>query len=190
MTMTRFSAILFLTLITFTSCINRGDRGRELLLKDFKFNSVFGSSSLDKSSTYCLLGKGFFRTIHSDNSDSLIVEWVQKHPSAIVVPVSSFGPVMAKEPETKMVYCWIVDQRDTLNNYLIRKGCFPGGTMERPKTWNEMESWERELYSETDEEMDLTVFVDSIAYSDFLSQIRLAEVYAVEHKLGIWKDPH
>lgn len=60
--------------------------------------------------------------------------------------------------------------------------------MERPKTWNEMESWERELYEETDEKMDLTVFVDSIAYSDFLSQIRLAEVYAVEHKLGIWKE--
>ncbi len=104
----------------------------------------------------------------------------------MVVSVSSFGPTEIKDPESKMVYCWVIEGQDTLNNYLIRNGCFPGGTMVRPKTWNEMEKWEKELYEDTDEKPNVKVFVDKKTYDGFIEQIKIAEQFARENKLGIW----
>lgn len=172
-------------LLTFYACKGQ-EKKKELKLADFKFKSIFGSTSSEPKTTYCLLGTGFFRAPGSNNSDSLTANWINLHPSAIVVPVSSFGPTEIDDPETKMVYCWVIDQNDTLNNYLIRKGCFPGGTMMRPETWSEMEKWEKELYEDTDEKPDVKVYMDKKAYDTFIEQIKSAELFAQENKLGIW----
>ncbi len=85
-----------------------------------------------------------------------------------------------------IIYCWVVDNKDTLNNYLIKNGCYPGGTMMRPKTWDEMEKWEKDLYFDTDEKPDVRVFVDKKAYDSFIEQIKIAEQFARDNKLGIW----
>ena len=175
-------------LLTFTSCIGQDKQDKELKLSDFEFKSIFGKTASEPQSTYCLLGTGFFRTPRSDNADSLITTWINEHPMADVIPVSAFGPVEIKDPESKMKYCWIIDQQDTLNNYLIRNGCFPGGTMMRPKTWSEMEKWEKELYEDSDEKIDVQVFVDKTDYKRFIEQIKTAELYAKENELGIWKE--
>ena len=180
--------IIILILLTFSPCKSQEKQKEELKLSDFKFESIFGSTTSEPKTIYCLLGTGFFRAPSSDNSDSLIENWINLHPNAIVVPVSSFGPTDIEDPESKMVYCWIIDQKDTLNNYLIRQGCFPGGTMMRPKTWNEMEKWEKELYEDSDEKMDIQVLVDKEVYDIFIEQIKTAELFAKKEKLGIWDE--
>jgi hypothetical protein len=65
-----------------------------------------------------------------------------------------------------MTYCWVIDQKDTLNNYLIRNGCFPGGTMMRA------------TYSKN--------IVRKKEYEVFIEQIKSAELYARKMELGIW----
>lgn len=157
-----------------------------LHISDVKFKSYFGYTATDPGSGYCLLGSGFFKTPSSDNSDSLIASWIKAHPNAMIVPVSSFGPVASSNKNSKMIYCWIIDKTDTLNNYLVRKGCFPGGTMIRPKTWKEMSKRERDIYIDLDEKPEVTVYIDKSSYDTFIEQITVAEAYAQKHKLGIW----
>jgi len=176
--------ILF-SLLTINSCIGQETK-KPFKLSDFKFESIFGMNSKEPKNTYCILGSGFFRTPRSNNSDSLIIDWIKKHPDAMVISVSSFGPTEIKYPESKMIYCWVIDGKDTLNNYLIRNGCFPGGTMIRPKTLDEMEKWEKELYEDTDEKPDVKVYIDKKTYDNFIEQIKSAELFAQENKLGIW----
>jgi hypothetical protein len=174
--------ILFLTI---NSC-----KGQEikntLKISDFKFESIFGMTTKEPKSNYCLLGTGFFRTPRSDNSDSLITDWIKTHPNAIVLTVSTFGPTSIEDKESKMVYCWVIENKDTLNNYLIKNGCFPGGSMMRPKTWNEMEKWEKKSYESTDGKPEIKVFVDKKTYDTFIEQIKKAELHARKYKLGIW----
>lgn len=160
----------------------------ELTLSDFKFKSIFGTIASEPNTTYCLLGTGFFRAPSSENSDSLIANWISTHPKAIVKPVSAVGPITIDYPESKMKYCWVIDQQDTLNNYLIRNGCFPGGTMMRPKTWDEMAKWEKELYEDPNQKANASVFVDKKDYNRFIEQIKIAEQFARENELGIWKE--
>jgi len=185
--MKQLITILISVLLTFASCKGLRNEDKVLKLNDFEFESIFGSTTSDPKSTYCLLGTGIFRTPRSDISDSLISDWIKTHPKATVIPVSSIGPIEIKDPDSKMVYCWIVEKQDTLNNYLIRNGCFPGGTMIRPKTWDEMEKWEKEFYEDSDEKMDVKVLIDNEVYDDFIEQIKSAELYAKDKKLGIWE---
>jgi hypothetical protein len=180
--------ILFSFLFITSFCVAQVDKNKELRLAEFKFESIFGSTNAEPKSTYCLLGTGFFRTPRSEDSDILLLNWIRKHPKASVIPVSSFGSVEIDEPDSKMVYCWIVDQNDTLNNYLVKNGCFPGGTMMRPKTWDEMEKREKEFYEDSNEKPDVRVFVNKDIYDKFIEQIKSAELYASKNKLGIWKE--
>lgn len=177
--------LILFSLFTFNGC--KGQKTKESLkISDFKFKSIFGTTSKAPKNNYCLLGSGFFRTPRSENSDSLIIDRIDKHPNALVIPVSSFGPAQIKDKDSKIIYCWVIDQKDTLNNYLIKNGCFPGGTMIRPKTWVEMEKRDKELYEDTDEKPDVKVFVNKESYNIFIEQIKIAELYARKNKLGIW----
>ncbi len=159
-----------------------------LSLTDFTFSSIFGTIKTDSTNAYCLLGTGFFRTPRSDNSDSLIADWINKHPKAIIIPVSSFGPSMNDDNKSKITYCWLVDGNDTINNYLIRNGCFPGGTMQRPQTWSEMTRKEKSNYR-GDDKPNISVLIDKSSYDNFIEQIKTAEIFASENKLGIWNNP-
>jgi hypothetical protein len=161
-------ALLIITVLTLNSCGRHMSDIKVLKIKDFTFESIFSSTDSEPGNTYCLLGTGFFRTPRSDNSDSLIKEWIENHPEATVVPVSSFGPMIVTQPDSKMTYCWVIDQGDTLNNYLIRTGCFPGGTMMRAKE-------SKNIVSKKD-------------YESFIDQIKSAERYARDHQLGIWNE--
>jgi hypothetical protein len=158
--------LLSISILSLNSCSGQRNDNEELKLKDFKFESIFGSIDSEPDNMYCLLGTGFFRTPRSDNSDSLINTWIKNHPQATFIPVSSFGPVETKNPDSKMTYCWVIDQKDTLNNYLIRNGCFPGGTMMRAKESKNI--------------------VRKKEYEAFIEQIKSAELYARKMELGVW----
>ena len=178
--------VKLLVLLILCSC-NRDGAKEQRTLSDFRFESIFGQTSREPKSTFCILGSGFFRAPRSANSDSMITEWMKYHPNAAVVPVSSFGPVDLKNKESKLTYCWVIDGKDTLNNYLVRRGCFPGGTMERPKTWDEMNQKQRESYSNMGDKPNIQVHVDKKSYDAFMEQIKAADLYAQQNKLGIWQ---
>jgi hypothetical protein len=183
--MKRYLLTLFIIFLL-NFCFGQDSTKIELRLKEFQFTSIFGTKSTDSNTTYCILGTGFFRTPRSKNSDSLMTSWITNHAGAIVIPISSFGPTEINKPNSKMVFCWIIDKQDTLNNYLVRNGCFPGGTMQRPKTWEEMEKWEKDLYEGTNEKPNTVVLIKKEAYEIFLEQIANAETYSKANKMGIW----
>jgi len=131
------------------------------MLRDIKFESIFGYPK-DSAKVYCLLGSGFFRAPRSDNSDSLISDWMKKHPDANLILVSTIND------KSQMTYCWVIDKADTLNNFLIRNGCYPGGTMLKPGSG----------FAQT--------HIKKETYNLFIEQIKSAEIYARDKKLGIW----
>ena len=155
-------------------------------LSEVNFKSIFGSKSSDSLQVYCLLGTGFFRTVRSKNADSLIADWISKHPQSTIIPISTLNQVSIETNE-KLTYCWVVDNKDTLNVFLIKNGCFPGGTKQRPQTWKEMSSKEKKLYKGEDKP-NIQIHIDNKKYLDFFENIMSAEIFAKENKFGIWKD--
>jgi hypothetical protein len=148
---------------------------KELKASDLQFESIFGVKDKKSHKIYCLLGTGFFKAPSSDNSDSLVSNWIQKHPEAIVVPVSTVE---------NFTYCWLIEGNDTINNYLIKNGCFPGGTMQRPETYEEMSPEMKSSFGK----FKMKVHMDKKSYRSFLKQIESAEKFAQERKLGIWAE--
>jgi len=177
--------LIFSFSIIFQSC-TRQVGTQEISLSDLTFSSIFGNNKKDSLHTYCLLGTGYFRTPRSDNSDSLIKVWLIQHPQAKVISVATHGPTMTDYPDSKMTYCWLVDSKDTINNYLIKNGCFPGGTMMRPETYDEMSKEMKEVYKDMPKP-NIIVHVDKKTYDNFIEQIKVAETFAEQNKLGIWK---
>jgi hypothetical protein len=171
---------LFFTLPLLILFIGCNGQTKNLHLSDLKFESIFGSDNKDSSQVYCLLGTGFFRAPSSKNTDSLVETWINKHPNADVILVSTL-----ENPKDKLTYCWLVDKGDTINNYLIKNGGFPGGTMIRPQTYNEMTDKEKAFYNDMEKPI-IKVHIDSKSYKNFIEQIKVAESYAQANKLGIW----
>ncbi|SFQ53047.1 hypothetical protein [Parafilimonas terrae] len=185
----KLTALIFSVFVFFTSSF--GQDNSDLKLADFHFFSMFGVNTKDTNRhvTYCLLGSGFFRTPHTDNSDSVISDWINKHPNATVIPVSSDGPVMQNNPDSRQIYCWVVDNQDTLNNSLVKNGCFPGSTMLRPQAWNEMSEEMKKFYTNNKIDHGTTeILIDKKSYDMFLEQIKADEKYAYDNRLGIWGD--
>ncbi|KEO75473.1 hypothetical protein [Anditalea andensis] len=178
--------ILFLLFINFQNCKVQ-ESNQSLKIADFEFTSIFGINTNDYINQYCLLGSGYFRAPRSENSDSLIIDWLNIHPRARVVPVSTVKSSDSNGNNTNMVYCWVIDKEDTLNNYLIKNGAYPGETMVRPQTWDELETWKKATYQGRDKKANVEVYIDNKTYETFIEQIKTAELYARNKKLGIWE---
>ena len=158
----------------------------QLLLKDFRFDSWFGYElKSNTENTYCLLGTGFFTSPKAKNTDSLITSWSQLHPDAKVLPIYTGGPTFTNLPNSKLIYCWVFDNLDTLNIDLVRQGCVPGGTMLRPTTRNEISKKDRKNVR-ADKKLDEQVHIDNKSYKDFLDKIVKAENEAKRNRIGIW----
>ncbi len=179
--------ITFILTIFMSSCNGQSITPTDTLkVKDFEFDGWFGHrKNIETEHNYSLLGTGFFRAPRAENTDTLISTWIKEHPNAIVIPVYTFGPTMTAEPNSKLTYCWIVDNSDTLNIFLVRQGAVPGGTMQRPKTWKEMSQKEKEFYDNQPVE---EVHVSNHEYDDFIEKVKIADEFARENKLGIYAD--
>ncbi|WP_143434997.1 hypothetical protein [Hymenobacter roseosalivarius] len=141
--------------------------GRTRPVVEFKFKSIFGAPKKDSTLAYCLLGTGFYKSRRAKTTDTLIASWIKQHPTARVIPVSTIESTMLGSSNSSMTYCWLVDKDDNLNLYLIQNGCFPGGTMQKPKA-------------------GVKTHVSKKEYEEFMLQVRLAELYAQKKKLGVW----
>lgn len=154
-------------LAAFNSYAQLGRLGATRPVEEFKFKSIFGAPKKDSTLAYCLLGSGFLKARRAAGADTLITRWIKQHPAARVIPVSTIESTMLGAPKSSMTYCWVVDKDENLNVYLVRKGYFPGGTMQKPKA-------------------DVKNHISKKDYEEFMLQIRLAELYAQKKKLGVW----
>lgn len=171
--------VIFFIGLAIQSCKSQDNK---VNLKELNFKSIFGEREKDSINVYYLLGTGFFRTASSENADQLIKDWIEKNNDAKVVLVSTLV-----DNNGNINYCWLIDKNgETLNEYLIHNGCFPGGTMMRPNTYKEMSEKEKEIYA--NQEPNIIVKIDKKSYDEFIDKIKLAETFARENKLGIWKD--
>jgi hypothetical protein len=132
-----------------------------------KWEGPFGSSEATPKSTLCLMARGFFRMATSAEMPALIAAWLRDHPKAMVVPVASFGPVMDRDPESKMTFVWIVDGEQNLNLELVHQGCF------EPQTQTIGEGQKLEA--------------PAADYEAFVQKALEAGKQAKEKKLGVWK---
>ena len=179
--------IYYIIILVLTISCTTEKKVDNLKIEDFKFESFIGYYQVENSNDlYCLLGLGFFQTPRSEDADSLINLWITKHPNAIIIPISSFGLIDVNDSDGRMIYCWVVDEKENLNIYLVENGCFPGGTMQRPDTWEEMEEWEKELLTE-EEKPNIEVHINDETYEQFIEKIKVVEEHAKENKLGIWR---
>ncbi len=188
-------------ILVFGYLISFGQDKNLKTLQSYNFESIFGYLGDDSLNVYCLLGQGFFRTPRSDNFDSLIVEWIEKSPQAYVIPVSSMSPTMTDIPDSKMTYCWIINELDTLNIFLVRQGCFPGGTMQKHTLkyikspifgsfglFENIRIRRENSKMMRDTKSKVENYVKRKDYNDFIENIIEAENFAKKNKLGIWKD--
>jgi hypothetical protein len=160
----------------------------QLTLKQVKFHSWFGAEqNSNPEKSYCLLGTNFFRTPQAQNTDSLILAWSNQHANAQVIPVFESGPTFTDKPNSRLIYCWVMDGLDTLNLALVRHGCVPGSTMQRPKTWDEMDSKYKELLADNKRGFE-KVYIENGVYFMFIDRVLKAEKEASRKRLGIWKE--
>lgn len=132
-----------------------------------RWNLHFGSSEKAPKATLCLMARGYFRMATNPDMPKLVDDWMRDHPKAMVVPVASFGPTIEKEPESRMIYVWIIDGEQNLNLELVRRGCFAPQTqaigsaqkLEAPKA----------------------------DYDAFIEKAMAAGKEARDKKLGVWK---
>ena len=175
--------VCFVCFLLVAQNVQSQQKATELTLRDFHFQGIEGYRTSNGYEVYYLLGNSFYRTPTAKNTDSLIGKWINDHPDAQVIVVSTLYDTFGEKPGMTYTYCLLVDKKDTLNSNLVRNGCVSGSTMIRPKTEAELTAAEKKIYGS----YMLTVFMGKSAYDTYTSQIGHAEAYAHAHKLGIWK---
>jgi hypothetical protein len=189
--MKKIIKLITILLLTFTTSCKSQSKQTEFSIKDFEFKSIFATKKVDSLSKivhfsqvenmYCLLGQGFFKAPSSDNADELLNKWLTDHPNAKLIPIS----ILKSQP--KMTYCWVISDTENLNLFLVKNGCYPAGTMQRPKKWKEMSKKEKKVFRGIGKPK-VQVLVDDKIYESFIEELKLAELYAKENKLGIWNE--
>jgi hypothetical protein len=126
----------------------------------------FGSSTVDTNTMFSLMAHGYFRA-ESTNVQGVVDTWLKEHPKAIVISVSTGGPVMTRFPASRFAYVWVVQGGDRLNVELVRRGCFAAET----QILNPNEKPE----------------VSQKEYEDFVQRVTKAGESAKTEQVGIWR---
>jgi hypothetical protein len=162
--------------------------------RDYFFLSKYGylKSQPKGPMTFCLLGNGYTTAKQSPQADSMIKDWIMRHPNATVVHVTATSPPDFQSTDLKTaVFTWVVDKSDTLNLYLLRQGCFTAESMRLPKPWEKMTEAEKQLFKQRHPEAEkpkTEILLDAPSIQIFMQRIVYAEAYAKKKKLGIWKE--
>ena len=127
----------------------------------------FGSSTADTNTLFSLMAHGYFRA-ESTNVQGVVDAWLKEHPKAIVISVSTGGPVMARLPSSRFAYVWVVQGGDSLNVELVRRGCFAAETQV-------LNPDEKPEVSQKD-------------YEGFVQRVTKAGESAKAEEVGIWSD--
>jgi hypothetical protein len=177
--MLRLASLVLLVLLCRT-CFGQ----EEFAFSEIKFQGMIGTRA-GEATVYCLLGNGFFRTIRSNDGDTIVAEWRSAHPNARAVPVS----IMEFMRKTSMVYIWAVDGDDNLNLQLIRNGAFPGSVMLDATQFNQLLQQAMGARAATSaSETPPRRLVTDARYQAFLKQLLNDETAAAGQMNGIWSD--
>ncbi len=179
--------ILFsIALIYFKALCAQTPKPHTIKLQDLNFSFITATKKITDGSTYSLLGTSFMQPPASDNAKTMLSQWFGKHPNADVIPVCSFRPPDGVKDAAKQlfIFCWIIDNKDTLNNYLVKNGCFPGGTMYAYDEWKKMNaSMQKGMPVPI-----IEVYVKKKDYETYQKQIVANEMYAHDHRIGLWSE--
>lgn len=159
-------------------------------ISSLSFNGHLASDPNEPSHKYSLIGRGFMQPESFYNTDSLIYSWLKAHPNAIakIICTISAGDTTNAASMQKMSYIWVEEGDSSLNEELVKQGCFRRNMMFRPKSWKEMTKAEQAGYANS-LKPNTTVYVDSMTYNSFLNEIESAELNARTNKLGLWSIP-
>ena len=116
---------------------------------------------------FSLLFLGFFRQDLSPGCENFRETWLQKHPFAKLVPVALIKPLVQRDPESQLLFVWIIDQHDNLTVDLVRHGCVPATAVSTLISGARLEVSQKEFES-------------------VKAQLLTAEKLAKTEKLGIW----
>jgi hypothetical protein len=137
-------------------------------VSNLSWSGSFGGRKEEPKTVYCLMTQGFFRAPTSDSYEKLIADWLTQHPNANVTVVYTLPDMMSDSPDSKLISVWIVDNEDSLNVFLVRKGACPAGTM---------------VLNDGDKAQ-----VNQQDYESFAKKVWEAEMLAKKDKIGIWKE--
>ncbi len=140
---------------------------QEIMASNIKWMRQFGSYSEEPHATFCLMAGGGLRAA-TKNLQTVTGDWLAKHPTAKVIPVSSM-PFNTRDPQSRLIFVWVVDGDQSLNVELARQGCLDPAT----QRLGEGQALE----------------VPQGDYDTFAKKLTAAGEYACEHKLGIWSRP-
>ncbi|MGC3960631.1 MAG: hypothetical protein QM813_22670 [Verrucomicrobiota bacterium] len=158
---------LTLALVSVLSVAASSKSAEPLTASRVTWKEHFGSSTLDTNTLFTLMAHGYFRA-ESTNVQSVVDTWLKNHPQAIVLPVSTGGPVMARLPSSRLSYVWVVQGSDSLNVELVRRGCLA------PET-QKLNPDEKPEVSQKD-------------YDAFVQRVSKAAESAKAEKIGIWRE--
>jgi hypothetical protein len=154
---------LFLTLLV---CVAPAKNASEI-----KWSlGTLGQDKTNPDLYYSLLFVGFLRQQLSPECNTHMVAWLKEHPSAMVVPVAIDETFDNRNPKSKLIFVWIVDNQDNLGVELVRKGCVPA-------TW---------LFALMP---GLHLKASQKDFDRAKEQLLTAEKLAKTEKLGIWSAP-
>jgi hypothetical protein len=128
---------------------------------------VLASNRRHTAIMYSIVGVGFFRGQWSSDFKSVRDKWLKQHPRASILPVCEY-PGNERVPNSKIVFIWIVQEKDNLVVDLIRHGCL-------------VTDYVRVL-------QESTIAVSPSSYALFLKEAAAAERTAKAAKLGVWAD--
>jgi hypothetical protein len=137
-----------------------------LVASQVTWQEHFGSSTADTNTLFSLMAHGYFRA-ESTSVQRVVDTWLKDHPKAVVISVSTGGPVMTRFPSSRLTYVWVVQGSDSLNVELVRRGCIA------PET-QILNPDEKPEVSQKDYEL-------------FIKRVAKAREIAKEHKIGIWQ---
>lgn len=159
--MSRFVFLLCLCLIV--SCHSNESLVDRYKLSEIEFKSVYGHSKSDSSVVLSVLAD---QSIYKkDNfTDSLLNDWLLKHKKGSLIPVSQ------KVSKNKtLVFCWLIENEDTANLYLVKHGCYTAKDMSNIEGYSKL-------------------LIDSQHLSSFNDKLKSAEDQAKTNKVGIWEE--
>ena len=136
-----------------------------LVASQVTWKQHFGSSAADTNTLFSLMAHGYFRA-ESTNVQSVVDAWLKEHPKAVVISVSTGGPVMTRLPSSRFAYVWVAQGSASMNVELVRRGCFAAETQ----------------ILNPDQKPE----VSQKDYEDFVQRVTKAGKSAKEEKAGIW----
>jgi hypothetical protein len=146
---------------------------------EITFQEIFGGRK-GENTVYCLLGNGYFRSIHSEEVGAVITAWLAEHRKAQAVPVSS-RPTKEFGPSGRWIYVVIEDGKETLNTAIVRAGAFPGRVM--------LDA----IYARAaggSNKAEEQLLMPKERYEAYLDRIIAAQSEAKENRRGIWSSQY